>query len=648
MNRTIRAILAVVFLAVIVFSAISITQNAFKQVRFDVTDHKLYTLSDGTKAILARLNQPVKMKLYYTKTAAMKAPDQIRFFNNYYYFVESLLAEYAAQSKGMVELEVIDPRPFTDDEADALRYGLTRIPMAEEESFIFGLVVQTQFGVTKSIELFSPNRQSFVEYDISYMIDTAIRRQKQRVGVLSSLPVMGTVSGYMAQMMRMQGQEPPGPWTIIEQLQMKYDVKKIEADVEEINDVDVLLVIHPKDLPEKTLFAIDQFVVGGGRTVVFVDPHCLADQPPRGTNMMSTGHKSSSNLKKLMRQWQLKMPKNTFAGDRVLALATPLGQMQRPKKVIGLLGITPSGFNPDSVITAQLNNVTILFAGALKVIEPFDANETKLTHTPLVSTTSRGNTWTVSSPFELMMPDPDRFMEKFVDGTSQVRMGYMVTGQFASAFPDGIVVKDESDPNSEPRKLTGAQYADADCAVVVFSDVDFITDNVAYQAIPFIGKTPRGDNATLLLNAIDDLGGSADLISIRSRGSFTRPFTVVDDIEAQADKETAEEEKNINAEIASYTAERNRLLATVKEGQEEVIGSSILQNRREVELNIREAEKRLRDVRMQKREKKEKLGDALRNFNTLPGPALILLIAIVLGIFRSTRKRHYISHASDA
>ena len=191
MNRTVRVIIGVILVLVIMFSAISICQNIGKPVKVDVTEQNLYTLSDGTRAIISKLNQPVRVKLYYAKTAAMKGSDQIQYFNNYYRFVKSLLEEYAAVSKGMIDLQIIDPRPFSEEEVQALRYGLQRFPITEEESFFFGLVVQTQFGVEKTIPLFSPDRQNFVEYDISYLIDTAITRQKTKIGILSSLPVMG-------------------------------------------------------------------------------------------------------------------------------------------------------------------------------------------------------------------------------------------------------------------------------------------------------------------------------------------------------------------------------------------------------------------------------------------------------------------------
>jgi len=192
--------------------------------------------------------------------------------------------------------------------------------------------------------------------------------------------------------------------------------------------------------------------------------------------------------------------------------------------------------------------------------------------------------------------------------------------------------------------LTEAQE---DCAVVVFADVDFISDSIAYQS-SFFGKMVVGDNSALVLNTIDDLSGSGDLVSIRSRGNFKRPFVVVDEIERRAEEETREEVMKINAQIAGFQSELQSILASAKKGQEEVIGSSILQKQRDLELKQRRAQRQLNEVKLTRRERIEHLGNILRGFNMLMAPVVILIIAIVLGIRRGVRKRHYISHASDA
>jgi ABC-type uncharacterized transport system involved in gliding motility auxiliary subunit len=643
------------------FSAISICQNVGARLKIDVTEQKLYTLSAGTRAILARLNQPITLKLYYARTAAMKGPDQIKYFDNYFEFVRTLLEEYAAAAKAMVKLEIIDPRPFSDDEVDAARFGLKRFPITEEENFIFGLVAQTQLGVDKSISFFSPDRQNFIEYDISRLIDTAITRQKKTIGVISSLPVMGDdVTPYMAQMLRMQGQSPKPPWTIIEQLRQQYTVKSVPDDVNEINDVDILLVVHPKNLPVQTLFAIDQFILKGGRAVVCVDPYCYADQPQQKQFGMIT---QSSNLNKLFNTWGLDMPEMTFAGDRGLAPGASLTANQRPEKIIGYLNLdNPECFNRDNVITAQLNAVRVWFAGVLNEIPaPHDVGS-QIQRTPLIRTTAKGNSFKIDNPLDLQMLDPPSLMKNFVDGNKPVVMGYLVTGKFKTSFPDGIKEKitaqnvpadsnDANEPN-EPNEtiihITGLTEAARDCAVVVFSDVDFLSDGMAYQRNPLFGMIIIGDNSALLMNAIDDLGGSADLISIRSRGNFQRPFVVVSNIEARAEAETADEVDKLNAEIAGFEEELKTLITSKNEQEKQIIGSSIVQKTRDLELKKLKAQRQLREVKMKKRQQIEHLGNVLRSFNMLAAPAVILLIAVALSVRRSAMKRHYISHASDA
>ncbi len=663
MNRTVRAILAVFFIMVIAVSLISITNGVFNWAKLDATEQKLYTLSDGTKAVLANLKQPIIVRLFYTKTAAINSSnDQIRYFNNYYTYVKALMEEYNRQAKGKLVFEIIDPRPYSEEELAAVRYGLQRIPISEEENFIFGLVVQTQFGVTKTIKFFTPARQQLVEYDISYLIETAVKRQKKRIGVLSSLELMGDTD-YMAQMKRIQKQQPNLKWGIIQHLEQQYDITSISVDADAIEDVDFLLVIHPKDLPEKMLFAIDQFILKGGRAIIAVDPHCVADAPDM-TQQFSGQHDTSSNLAKLLSTWGLILPENTFAGDTMLAVAGPARPGQRPAKILPLVRLESAYhcFNAKKPVTSQLNEVTMFFPGVLKVRETAaDEDAMPLDYTPLLSTTDSGNAWKVENDFELMNPDFAEFLRRFRDGDKPVSMAYLVTGKFKTAFPDGIEVPDnsaagddqEDEGSQEPktRTITGLTEAQDSSAVVVLADVDMLSDMVAYnpQYRSFGMLMPVGDNSTLILNALEDLSGSSNLISIRSRGNYQRPFTVVDEIEKQADDETKEKENKIRAQIKGFESQLNEKLRAI-EGQNkgELISQAIIEEKGKIELELRKAEKQLRDIKMQKRRRVEKLKTKLRNFCTLPGPALTMVIAVGLGIYRSLKRRRYISHASDA
>ncbi|MBN1663558.1 MAG: Gldg family protein [Deltaproteobacteria bacterium] len=664
MNRTIRAIIAVIFVGVIMFCAISIAHNFGKSIRFDITDRKLYTLSEGTKAILGKLRQPIKMKLYYTKTAVMKAPDQIRVYNNYYFFVEALLKEYIRASEGMLELEIVDPRPYSDEETEALRYGIRKFSITEEENFFFGLTVQTQYGTVKTIPFFAPDRQNFLEYDISYLIDTVTARQKKRIGILSSLPVMGDeTSGYMAQMMAMQGQKPRPVWAVIQQLRDQYEVNKIETTADEIKDVDILLVIQPKNFSEKTLFAIDQFVIRGGRAIVLVDPFCVVDQPtPMEMQMAPKIPQKGSDLNRLLKKWGVEMPSKTFVGDRSLVLEASMGPDAKPEKIMGYLMLTRECMNPESAISANLNQVRILIAGALNPTsqDPKD-KEHHIRLTPLIQTTGIGNVFKNDTMEMTMQYNPGSLIKKFIDGKKPVVMGYQLRGRFKSNFPKGIdVTVDEKPDNQQPapgadgtkkkpatRHITGLKKSSAECVVVVFSDVDFISDIIAYRQT-FAGLSVAGDNVALLMNTIEDMTGSNDLIAMRSRGSFQRPFLVVDKIEQEAAKRTAQEEEKINAEIAGFQQELQKIGSSINEGDNKLLEKTILEKKKTIEVNIHEAQRKLRNVKMKQRKSIEQLGDKLRNLNTWSAPVVILVIAIVLGIRRSVRRRHYISHASDS
>lgn len=658
MNRATRAILGIFFIFVIAISAVSITQNLGKRVRMDITERELYTLSEGTKEILTELNQPITLKLFYAKTAAMKGPDEIRYYNNYYTYVKALLEEYAIQAKGNVVLEVIDPRPYSDEEMAAIRYGLRRFNITEDESFFFGMVLQTQFGVTKTIDFFSPDRQEFVEYDISYLIDTAITRQKTRLGVLSSLSVMGD-SEYMLRMMQMQGQQGQRKWGIISHLEKQFEITSVPADTDKITDVDLLLVIQPKNLPEKTLFAIDQFVLKGGRVIVCVDPHCIADMPDRQQQMQGMQHDASSNMPELLKAWGLEMPAMTFSGDRSLAVTGSPNPNRRPEKILSIMKLNSANycFNKDNPIVADLGEVTVAFPGVLKTLEQGE-DLPELKHVPLLMTSDEGNSWTIESPYELMMPNYSAFLRRFRDGTEPVVMGYMVTGSFMSAFPEGIeapneAADQEADENADPnapatQTVTGLTEATESGAIVVLADVDFLSDMVAYQRT-FLGLAPMGGNSTLILNALESLSGSNRLISIRSRGSYERPFTVVKDIETAAEEEMIEETRAIEAQVKGFEQQLNEKLQSLQgDNKGAIINQTILEEKKEIELQLRDAEKRLRDIKMKKRERVEGLKGWMRFYCTIPVPILTVMMSIGLGIYRSVKRRRYISHASDS
>jgi ABC-type uncharacterized transport system involved in gliding motility auxiliary subunit len=659
--KTLRLLAAAACILIIALCATMILNRVLGSTRLDLTEQKMYSLSEGTKNILDKLNQPVHLRLYYSRTAAMTGPEGIRYWNVYYLHVRDLLREYIDASNDKLTLEIIDPRTWTDEEQEATESGLKRIPIdrAGDKAFFFGLVARTELGKEKVIPFFAPRRQEFVEYDISKLISDVIRRDKKKLGVLSSLPVMGPdMSPYMMQMMRMQGRMPPPPWAITQALEDQYEVEKIATDVRDLpDDLDYLMVVHPKDLSERTLFAIDQFVMNGGGLIVFVDPHCLNDQPAMPNPMMRQQHKRNSNLNALLQAWGVEQIDGAIAADRRLGLTVSLPG-DRTGKLPVFLGLDQSCVNEEEVIVAQLEQVTMRFPGVLQKV-PGTASSV----VPLLRTTAEGGVWKPENPFELQMPDPDK-MRRDLRGREEKILGFRITGKLKTNFPDGILVDDDKDENGEnedeknddggdedqetedaekesgPKRLEAVKQSEEDVTVLVFADVDMISDDLAYQDT-FWGKDAVGDNAPLVQNAVDFLGGDHDLISIRGRGQFNRPFEVVDDIVHEVNQEIGEQVQRVQGQIKEYQQQLDKLRRSANTENIDLVQSAALQEQRKLEEQLREAKREERQLRRRRRDAIEDLKFWLQFHNMLWVPLGLVLAFVGLIAYRYGRARYY-------
>jgi ABC-2 type transport system permease protein len=650
MKPILRILAATVCIIIIAACGSIIFNRLVGRTRLDLTEYRMYSLSDGTKKVVQRLNRPITLKLYYAHTAANKGPEQIRFYNTYYIYVRDLLEEYVGLSGGQLTLEVIDPRPYTDEEEAAIRSGVQKFPLSESENFFFGLVARTELGKEETIGFFEPNRQEFVEYDISKLLVKVTQRDQQKVGVLSSLPVMGAdMSPYMIQMMRMQGRTPPPPWEIIARLRDEYEVVSVKADAETLaDDLDFLMVIHPKQLSEPMLFAIDQFVMRGGKLLVFVDPHAAGDQPPQDPQnpYAAMNHQAASNLNALTTKWGVVMEQGAIAVDPRLASRIP--QRDQIVTMPAFLGLTQDCVNAEEPVVAQLHALRMYFPGVLKPV-----TGTESTVAPLLTTTSSGGTWTPANPFELQMPDPEAILRGFRPSPEPVMLAARITGKLKSNFPDGIVVSDPEKPEDEAadaekpkpeapseRRLTAIPQATEEVTVMVFADVDMVWDPLAYEDGLF-RKVESGDNAPVVFNALEFLGDAGDLIAIRSRGRYQRPFVVVDEIEAEAEKATAKEAAAIRQKIASYEAKLRELEQQSGGQDRESLGQAALTEYRKIQDEIRLANTELRKLNAEKLKDIDRLKTTLQVHNMVWAPAVVLLIAIGLSIGRYVRARHY-------
>ncbi|MEE9127072.1 MAG: GldG family protein, partial [Planctomycetota bacterium] len=399
MNLLQRSILGTVLVLIITLClGYVVTKQTVGVGVIDLTSNDRYTLTAGTHAILDKLQRPLTLKLYYARTAVNRTGyNQLAQFNNHYYYVRDLLRAMARYAGGKLTLEEYDPRPFSDAAEEADSFGIRAFPLGNQtnEVFYFGLVLTSDTGAREVIEFLHPNNQGSVEYKIVELIDRATHRKKSKIGVMSPLKVVGeNLTPQMMQMRQMLNQPVKRSWAIMNQLrQRKYEIVEVATDAEEIpEDLDYLLVVHPKDFQDKTLFAIDQFVMGGGKAIIFVDPYSEVDTPPRDPRNQFAGmsYNRGSNLNKLLEAWGVRMEEQKFVGDRALAGRVRSAGGRSTTSYIGyvMLSASKECFNDSEIVSQGLNDVVMLYPGSLKRVEGRDTQVTIL-----VRTTDTGNTW---------------------------------------------------------------------------------------------------------------------------------------------------------------------------------------------------------------------------------------------------------------
>lgn len=700
MNPTLRTILAAVCIAVITFCAVLLVQRVAGNARLaDLTEENLYTLSPGTRNILNKLNQPVTFRLYYAREATLTGPEQLRFWNNYYHYVHDLLEEFAAGAGGRIELEVIDPQPYSEEEEEALQRGLHRELFGEEESFIFGLVASTELGKTEVIEFFSPTRQQFVEYDVAKLLTRLMQPEKRTIGILSPLPVAGDdLPPFMRQMMQQQGRQPQEPWSFVVHLRQEYEVRAVSVTEHAIpDDIHYLMVIQPKDLSESERFAIDQYVMKGGKLLVFLDAHCLQDQPPPNQQnpMAAMGHQTSSDLSGLLSRWGVAAEPGVIATDPDRAVTVTLQRGQRPSPYPAYLELTAAELNEDEVISGQLASVRMLFPAVLQTVPGSGANVR-----PLLHTSKEGRKWRPSNRYELFSSDAATIREAIEDQPAErLMLACLITGTLQTNFPDGFQpppeseeedspppagampggpmglppggpagprgpapeapaaaadaeagtdedadegAEDATEPAAEPETIPAVQEAAPGAGVVVFADVDMISDlpGLAYSRA-WYGLTPTGDNAALVFNALDYLAGSEDLISIRSRGRFKREFEVFQAIRAEAERETEAQIQQLQAQIEAYNEELTKLESQVNPENMGLLQSQAVEKYREFQAKRRQARRELRLIQSRRLQRLESEKAFLSRLTMFVPPAVILLVALALFAVRVARAYRY-------
>lgn len=612
-------------LAAALFVAIIILVNAtLTSWRLDLTENKLFTLSDGTLNILHGLEEPVRLDFYFSQKAMLGYPA----LSNYGVRVRDMLQEYAAHSNGMLKLNVIDPEVFSEEEDRAVASGMQSVPLnnAGDRAY-FGLVGTNSTDDEKIIPFFQSSKESALEYDISKLLYNLAYPQKQVVGIISSLPVFGDEKLKLPK------------WTIIDTMKEFFEVRDLGTSITNLDGIDVLMIIHPKDLKDKTQFAIDQYVLNGGKVMLFVDPLAEGDRTQPADPNSQVLPDLDSDLKKLTDAWGITVLDQKIVGDINAAMHVQTRSATGPQEVTYLpwLRLAKESFNQDDFATSQIN---VMHMGTTGIIEK--SKDSTVDFTPLIESTKQS--MQLDRDFLFIQRDPKIILDNFKSAEKKQIIAARLQGHVQSAFPDGLA--DEfSDGQTDENNESGSNFTrEGDINVIVIADTDILTDLFWIRNKPYFGMQlpqPIANNGDFIVNALENLSGSNDLASLRSRGEYTRPFERVEAIRRQAELEYRESEQN----LTNTLKETEQKIRALQQDQGTDTGESALlltpEQSAEIEKyqNLRiDTRKQLRAVQHDLKKNIESLGAQLRFFNIAFLPLIIILISIGTGVYRVTRR----------
>ncbi len=610
--------LAVLFLGVVMLSNV-----ALRGLRLDLTQNRLYTLSPGTQQVIAELKEPVNLYFYFSReTAAKQAPLLMPYATR----VREFLEELAARSHGKIHLLVIDPQPFSDEEDRAGEYGLQSLQAGGGEPLYFGLAGTNSTDGHAAIPSFQADREEFLEYDVAKLINELGTPKKPVVGLISSLGLQGQFNPMTGQM----GEQ----WPVLTQLQELFTVRPLTTDVDHIDkDVDVLMLVHPKHWPQKTLYAIDQFVMRGGKVVLFVDPNSGADTAgqDRSNPLAAAMADHSSDLEPLLKDWGVAYDPTQVIGDLERGLEVRTSMQSPPIRHIGILGLGHGDMNQKDVVSATLEKINLATAGSLAALPG-----AKTTFEALLSSS------TSAAPIPAQrfnaLTDPSTLRDGFKPTGIRYAIAARITGPVQSAFPQGAPA-DEKPAAGPP--LAHLSHSSAPANIIVVADTDLLMDYMWVQTRQVFGQRvaqPFANNADFVANILDNLSGSSALISVRGRATFSRPFERVEALRRRADDRLRSKALELQAEL-QQTETKLTDLQTKRNDQ----SSLMLSPEQEAELKRFVAEKA--HVRKELRETQRgldvdinRLESWLKVINIAIAPLLVAVAGVIVLWLRRRRR----------
>ncbi len=597
-----------ILLAIFLLGSIIISQSGiFLHTRLDLTENKLFTLNKGTKNILKNIDENIHLKLYFSDEATQSIPI-LRTYKN---TVMDLLNEMQRYSDDKLQVSLIDPKIFTPEEDEASQYGLQALPVGNGgENVFFGLVGENAVDNLGVIPFLQPDRESFLEYDIAQLINGLNFSEKKVIGIMSGITLKANYD-------QNTGQQVPAQ-VFVTQLEKDYVVRHIETSTESIDeDIDVLMLVHPKDLSEKTLFSIDQYVMKGGRLMVFVDPFAQSEViiPDPQNPMAAYQADKNSDLAPLFSAWGVTYDAKKIILDDQYALNIQRHQGARPTRHLAYLALTGESFNQKDIITRELDTINLATIGY------FESEKLQ----PILSSSKKASTATSEAVKFLI--DPSTLFKNYKADDKNYTIAGRLSGSISSAYPEGIEGMDKTALITEI----------AEPKVVLFADVDVLFDTMWVNSQNFFGRkvfSAFADNGNMITNLLDNMAGSEDLINIRGRKNSARPFLKVMELQKASDRKFREQE-NVLKQRLRETEEMLNEIQRGKGQQDRLIMSQELEQEiQKFQKEKLEVRKKLREVRRNLDKDIQDLGSRLKIINIGLIPLLISIIGVFILWFR--------------
>ena len=607
-------LLAIAFVLMVFISGLLL-----RGVRLDLTANKLYTLSQGTEHILANNRESIRLQLFVSDQAMRDLPA----LRTYAQRVRELLEEIAAKSHGSITLETIDPQAYSDAEDRAKGYGLQELPVgAAGESVYFGLVGTNAHNVQAVAPFFDPAKEVFLEYDIAKLIASLSSQHKPVVAVLSSLqngPNFDPTTGHVNE-----------GWAIDTELAKLYELRRLQANPASIgDDVDLLMLIHPKNLSDDAQYAIDQFVLRGGRLLVFVDPDAESDPGAQNTPQIAPGGglspSVSSSIDRLFKAWGVVFDPRSVVRDMQNALQIQTDPQVQPVPNPVLIGLSRDGLNQNDIVSAQLDALNFASAGAIEL-----APHSPMTLQPLAQSSTNANL--IATDRVRLQSDPKQLAEGFRATGKAYVLAARLTGKPGSAFPE----------RTDAKHLARAR---APVNIIVVADTDVLTDRLWVRSQDFFGRrllNAFAKNGDFIANAVDNLVGTPDLITVRTRPGLNRPFTRVEELKRRADQRLRGKEDELQAQLKAMEAKLADLQPDKSDKGAQQLGAQQSAQIRDFQQQRQRVRTELRDVRRQLDASIRRLGTRLKLIDILGVPLMLTFAALFVAWWRRRPQRNAI------